>query len=208
MSKQFYVWTRDLHLYIGLVVSPFVILFAVSVILLNHTWIPLGGSGVLRQTTSAVQIPQGLENLDGMARVDGIKEILRQIGVAGEVNFVTFLPKEHRLVVPVVKPGQLISVNIDLDNHTATAQLQKTGFWDALIYLHKTPGPHVVAIRGNWIYTRVWRFFADAVVYTILFISASGIYLWAVLKAERKIGLILLGAGALSFMGAIYAIAL
>jgi SAM-dependent methyltransferase len=72
--------------------------------------------------------------------------------------------------------------------------------------LHKMPGPHNVAIRGNWFATRVWRWFADATIYLTLFISMSGIYLWYVLKAERKIGLTLLTAGALSFFGLIYAV--
>ena len=31
MPRTFYIWTRDLHLYLGLLVSPFLILFAVSV---------------------------------------------------------------------------------------------------------------------------------------------------------------------------------
>jgi hypothetical protein len=32
MNGKFYVWTRDLHLYIGLAISPLVLLFAISVI--------------------------------------------------------------------------------------------------------------------------------------------------------------------------------
>ena len=61
-------------------------------------------------------------------------------------------------------------------------------------------------MRGNWVYTRLWGGLADATVYMLLLISVTGVYLWAVLKAERKIGLVLLGAGALSFAGVIYAI--
>ena len=69
--------------------------------------------------------------------------------------------------------------------------------------LYKTPGPHLGNIRGNWVYTRIWKRAVDGP-YTAPIISASGIYLWAVLKAERKVGLIILGAGAISFMGVIY----
>jgi hypothetical protein len=66
--------------------------------------------------------------------------------------------------------------------------------------------PHNAAVRGNWVYTRLWSWLTDATVYMLLLISVTGVYLWAVLKAERRIGLVLLGAGALSFAGAIYAI--
>src|SRR5205823_6124965 len=38
--KRFYLITRDLHLYVGLFISPFVLLFAISVIFLVHAWIP------------------------------------------------------------------------------------------------------------------------------------------------------------------------
>ena len=58
----------------------------------------------------------------------------------------------------------------------------------------------------NWTYMRAWRWLADATVYLILFISVSGVYLLYVLRAERKIGAILLVAGALLFFGMTYAL--
>jgi len=154
--------------------------------------------------TVAVQIPPGLEHLEGMARLVEVKKIMRQLGVTGEVSFISFRPKDACLVVPIIKPGQEITLDLYLRSNTAKIEQRNTGIWNALMYLHKSPGPHNTAIRGNWVYTKIWRWFADAVVYLILFISATGIYLWAVLKAERKIGLILLGVGAISFMGVIY----
>lgn len=33
-----------------------------------------------------------------------------------------------------------------------------------------------------------------------LFLTATGIYLWTILKAERRVGLIFLGSGMLSFV--------
>jgi hypothetical protein len=36
MKREVYGWIRDLHLYAGLFVSPFVLLFAASVFFLNH----------------------------------------------------------------------------------------------------------------------------------------------------------------------------
>ena len=48
------------------------------------------------------------------------------------------------------------------------------------------PGDH----RGNRVFTRVWTGLIDTVVCAIVLISISGIYLWAVIKAERKTGLI------------------
>jgi hypothetical protein len=175
--------------------------FAISVIFLNHTWIPLGG-GAVRQSTASVNIPQGLEHLYGMARVEKVKEIMRQMGISGEVSFIRL--KDNCLVVPVVKPGHETTLNLFLQSNTATIQERNTGIWDAMDYLHKSPGPHLANIRGNWVYTRIWKWAANATAYLLLFVSASGIYLWAALKAERKVGLIMLCAGVISFMGVVY----
>jgi len=76
-----------------------------------------------------------------------------------------------------------------------------------MAYLHKTPGPHNADLRGNWFWTRVWQWLADGSVYLLLFVSASGVYLWLTLKAERRIGVALLGAGAVSLFGFLYGFA-
>jgi hypothetical protein len=75
-----------------------------------------------------------------------------------------------------------------------------------LVILHKSPGPHLVNIRMNWAYMRVWFWLADATVYLLLFVTVSGVYLSYVLRSERRIGTGLLIAGAISFFGLVYAI--
>jgi uncharacterized iron-regulated membrane protein len=43
MKGQFYRLIRDLHLYFGLFISPFVLVFSVSVFFLVHSWMPRVG---------------------------------------------------------------------------------------------------------------------------------------------------------------------
>jgi hypothetical protein len=203
--KKLYPWTRDLHLYLGLWVSPFVLVFAASVILLNHPAIPLGRAAAVTRT-AAVQFPPALLTANGPARLDSVREIMRQAGVKGEIGNLWVERGEKRFKIVVWQPGREITLFAYLDNRVEITQ-RNTGLLDALNYLHKSPGPHMAAIRGNWLPTRVWGWLADATVYLLLFISASGIYLWAVLRAERRVGLLLLAAGALSFTGIIYALA-
>lgn len=81
------------------------------------------------------------------------------------------------------------------------------GIGEAFVYLHKMPGPHNADVRGNSGLIRVWRVVADATAYILLFITISGIYLWVALRAERRIGLLLLLAGAVSFWGLVYTVA-
>jgi hypothetical protein len=109
-------------------------------------------------------------------------------------------------VFPVSRPGLETMVDVDVDAASATVTRRKTGMFEAAAYLHKMPGPHLVAIRGNWLWTRVWQRFADATIYLTLFISVSGIYLWYALKAERTVGFVLLAAGTVSFFGIVYAV--
>ena len=206
MPKPVYTTTRNLHLYAGLFLSPFVLLFAVSVFYLVHA--PPSAPAPAPPTRAAAGVPVSLalETLSPPDQVAALRPVLATLGVPGEINFIRRLPKEHRLIVPVLLPGSETTVDLDLVARTATITLRPTGFADALVHLHKMPGPHNVALRGNAPYMRLWRYLADATSYGVLFLSLSGLYLWAVLRAERRLGLALLAAGALTCCGLLYAL--
>lgn len=197
-------WTRDLHLYVGLFISPFVLLFAASVFYLNHGKLVLG-TPPLAETHQNLRLPDGFDQLQGREAVDWARQILPQVGVTGEIGFLRDGTEGH-LVFPVSRAGLETTVDLNLDARSATVTRRTMNMWESLAYLHKMPGPHNVAIRGNWVGTQVWRWFADATIYLLLFISASGIYLWCAMTAERRIGLTLLTAGAVTLVGLVYAV--
>jgi hypothetical protein len=153
-----------------------------------------------------LSIPPNLEALSGRERVDAVRTILDQAGVHGEIGFIRHFPNRHRLSIPVIMPGRETILDLDIGTRMATISRRKTGISDALILLHKSPGPHLADIRMNWLPMRVWRWLADATVYLVIFITASGIYLWTVLRSERRTGIALLVAGAVSFFGVVYAL--
>jgi hypothetical protein len=200
-----YRWLRDLHLYFGLFISPFILLFAVSVFYLNHGKL-IVPTDVPADTYRDLQIPDGFDRLKGPEAVGRARQILPQIDVAGEIGFLRYVPHDRHLIFPVTRAGSEATVDVDLDARTAVVTRRRMGVWEAISYLHKMPGPHNVAIRGNWIGTQVWRAFADATIYLLLFISLSGVYLWWAIKVERRVGFALLGAGAVTFFGLIAAI--
>jgi hypothetical protein len=206
MPKAFYVWTRDLHLYIGLFVSPFLIVFAASVFFVNHVPVSPADADTAVETFSDLQVPEGIEQARDMDRVRLAQSVLPQLGVVGEINFIRLLPEERRLVIPVVRPGVEATIDLNIAARTAKVSRRRIGLGETISYLHRSPGPHNVSIRGNWFWTGAWRWVADATVYLILFLSVSGIYLWAALRSERRIGLMLLAAGAVSFFGIVYAV--
>jgi hypothetical protein len=194
-SRAFYQRTRDLHLYAGLFVSPFVLVYAISAIVLNHAVLPWGSRQAppVRSDTVRVAVVDGENSLAVAAQVR------RQIGVRGEIGFVSRKPGSPRLSFPIQTPGRTTRVQVDLSAGRATLEQRESGAWDAMIYLHKMPGPHNANIRGNWLFTRLWGWLADTTVYALLFLSASGVYLWTALRADRRTGLLLLGAGVLTF---------
>ena len=206
VERTAYRWTRDLHLYFGLFISPFVIAFAVSVFFLNHAKIDTSAATSVAIVRD-VQIPAGMEALRGRAAVDRARDIVVQVGVTGEIGFVRYVPTEQRYVIPVSRPGVETIVDVDVAKRTVAVSRRRTGVLESLAYLHKSPGPHNADLRGNWFWTRAWRWMADGTVYLVLFVSATGLYLWLAIKAERRLGLALLGAGAVSFIGFLYALA-
>jgi hypothetical protein len=207
MRGRFYRIIRDLHLYLGLFISPFVLVFSLSVFFLVHTWLPKIGPGASQtRVVSGLPLPANLPTLSGRSLIDALRPALEKAEVPGEVGFVRHLVKEESLIIPVTIPGRETIVTISFASREATIVTRETGLAEALATLHKSPGGHAPAIRMNWFYMKAWRWMADATVYLILFISVSGIYLWYVLRAERKVGFILLLAGGVSFFVMAYVV--
>jgi hypothetical protein len=205
MRGRFYRLIRDLHLYLGLFSSPFVLVFAISVFFLVHTWLPkFAPETSLTRVVSALPLPADLQTLSGRPLIDALKPALEKADVHGEVGFLQHMVKEEKLIIPVMVPGRQTIVTISIASREATIVTRETGLADAMATLHRSPGEHAPAIRMNWFYLQAWRWLADTTAYLVLFISVSGIYLWYVLPAERRVGFVLLFAGALSLFGLAY----
>ena len=196
-------------MYFGLFLSPFILLFSVSVFYLVHALAlrPPPATADTSRTVADVQLPAGVAQMQGRARVDALRPVLDRLGVRGEVDFIRRVASEHLLVIPVRLPDRDTTVSVDYEARVATVISRQQSLGDALVYLHKMPGPHNVDVRGNSWAIRAWSILADVTAYVLLFITVSGIYLWVALRAERRIGLALIAAGALTLAGLVYAIA-
>jgi hypothetical protein len=140
--RRFYLVTRDLHLYIGLFLSPFVLVFAVSVVYLVHGLAPRPSPGPSdpSRTVANIDITANIAGLQGRARVDALRPVLEQLDVQGEVDFVRHIASEHRLIVPVRLPGRDTVVTIDYEQRTANVSSRNRPMREAFVYLHKMPG--------------------------------------------------------------------
>ena len=206
-AASFYASTRDLHLYAGLFLAPFILVFAVTAVLFNHPRLMNHGTPVVEKLAIPyVFIPEEALRLTGMAQLEALRPALRRAGISGELGPVIYKRDHRQLVIMAMKPGESSTLEVDLRDGNAMLERTRSGLREALLYLHKYPGQHLAAIRGNSLHMRVWRILADATVYLLLFIMVSGIYLWTVLKSERRIGIVLLAAGLICFGLALYGI--
>ena len=208
MNKRFYTVTRDLHLYLGLFISPFVLVFSVSVFFFVHAIVPrFSAETTQTRVATAVALPPDLLKLSGRPLIDALKPTLLSINVPGEIGFIRHVVSDDTLVIPVSIPGRATTVTIRIAQREATIVTRETGLADALMTLHRSPGEHSPALSMNWFPMRAWRWFSDATAYLTLFITVSGVYLWYVLRAERRIGYVLLGMGTFVFLGLAYVVA-
>ncbi len=201
-GRRLHGWTRDLHLYAGLFLSPFILIFAFSTLALNHPGHIRAAAEAGAPWTQPVTFDPNAPGTLVQAR-----SILGQLRLTGEIDNIMHNKKAGRLTIPVSKPGELTTVTVDLASSVATVQRKVEGMAAALIYLHKRPGPHLVMFRGNWSYMAAWTRLADATVYGTFFLTATGLYLWWFFKAERRLGWVLLAAGLLTVGGLATAIA-
>lgn len=197
---------RQFHLLAGLCVSPFLVVFALSVFFLVHSWLPGTRPEPNTRTVTGFALPPDLESRRGREQIAALRTVLDALAVRGEIGFVRFSPSARRFNLPVTVPGRETAVELHVATSTARIVTRATGVADAMISLHKMPGPHNVAIRGNSLHVQIWRWLADATTCLLLAVTASGVYLWAMLRAERPVGLVLLAAGALSLGGLLHAL--
>jgi hypothetical protein len=190
-SKALYLWLRDLHLYFGLAVSPLVLVFLVSTVLLNHGWKPV-------VAVATVTVP--VEVRGPVDTVDQAREILNRLGISGQILRARNFMQGNRVNIPVVTPRRRTTVNVDLQRQQAEIRTQTTGFLNSVVFLHVMPGPHRPPGAPNWLFLRMWAWIADGIVGMVIFLTLTGVYLWAVLKGERRIGLVLIATGLASFV--------
>src|SRR5438445_8749117 len=113
MRGRFYRIIRDLHLYFGLFISPFVLVFAISVFFLVHSWLPrIASETSTTRVVSALPLPQALTTLSGRPLINGLRPALEKEVVPAEVGSLGHLVKEQKLFIPVTIPERETTVTI------------------------------------------------------------------------------------------------
>ena len=199
--KDYYALVRAFHIYAGLFISPFILIFCISVLAFNHPDFlnrinPVQSSKEIKVRLDC--IPYDSTNL-GTARA-----ILMDLKINGEIDFIN--KNDSQISFPVNKPGLKTWIAVNTKNDSVIIVQQKEGSVRAMNFLHIMPGQHNVAMRGNSVFMKIWKITVDAVVYLVLLLLLSGIYLWYIPESELRAGLYSLMLGLLLFAGLLYLI--
>lgn len=192
-ERKFSLWNRRLHYYVGLYFLFFVWLFALTGLLLNHHWsfAEFWPNRKVTDSAHAILVPPA------GAPLDNARDLMRQLGVAGEIQWVNTRPVADRLEFRVNRPGQNIEIKADFILRRATVQRTDVNTWGVLHVLHTFTGVRAndPANQRDWILTTVWALAMDAVAAGLIFMVGSGIVMWLGLSGKRLVGMIALASG-------------
>ena len=180
-------FVRRAHLYTALFLLPWVIMFGVSTIPINHQTPETAEWTRLGEHTFDAQVPGPEENLRPLGRqmmnaagIEGgywVYRVNPQQVQAGHPDFLApvrlnYFARENRLVVE----RRPFSLRPFLSGMHTRGGYDMGGLWDS-----------------------VWAVFVDAVCVGLILWIASGIYMWWGLPTTRRWGWIALGAGVVCF---------
>ena len=194
---EFLVWNRRFHYYLGLYLLFFCWLFAFTGLLLNHPrwqFAQFWPNRVQTTTEHQFQIPAGATDLERA------RDLMRQFGIAGEIQFPAAQPSGAPFAFQVSRPGLVIEVKADLNSGRATLQRHDVNAWGVMHVLHTFIGVRAGDTRNarDWTLTTVWALSMDAVAAGLIVMVFSSYIMWYQLKPKRRGGIIALVLGFVS----------
>ncbi|MBI2929923.1 MAG: hypothetical protein HYY24_30055 [Verrucomicrobia bacterium] len=194
-SQWLSFWNRKLHIYLGLYFLVFLWLFSISGLLLNHSWRFTEFWEQRRQSTNEhrIELPQAATDL-GRAR-----DIMKQLGIAGEVEWTAAQPTTNRFDFRVARPGRMMTVKADFGKRIATVEETRVNAWGIVRMLHTFTGVQTNAVRAerDWLLTKLWSLSMDALAVGLIALVLSSLVMAVELRGKWLGAGIALGLGIL-----------
>jgi hypothetical protein len=187
------VWSRKLHYYLGLYLLFFVWLFALTGLVLNHgTWIPNPQAG-----RNILNYDQPIHPPKGPSLLDDARDVMRQLNIAGEIDWLATPGVPGRFDFRVNRPGTNFDIKVDLNAERAAVQRVTLDGWNAARILHTFTGVRAAnpANTRDWSLTTVWALAMDAVAVGLVAMVGTSLWMWWGLKAKRVGGIVALATG-------------
>jgi hypothetical protein len=187
-------WNRKLHFYLGLYFLFFLWLFALTGLLLNHSqWSFAEFWPMRKQSKFERPIARPAPGSD-LAQA---KELMRQLGLAGEIDWTARRADENRLDFRVGRPGRFWEIRADFERGQAAVQQTEVNGWGIVHVLHTFTGVRTGDTRNSrdWILTSLWAWSMDAFAVGLIAMVLGSYYMWWRLRHKRTAGAIALGLG-------------
>src|SRR5947199_10286762 len=126
-------------------------------------------------------------------------DILRQLGIEGEIMWTTTRTDPNQFDFQVRRPGHFFFIKADLAQKRVTVRRAEVNPWGVIKALHSFTGVQMDDPRNSrdWALTSLWAFSMDAVAAGLIFMVLSSWYMWLELPQKRLPGAIVLGLGSL-----------
>jgi hypothetical protein len=189
---SFLLLVRRTHLYLGLFLLPWVIMFGVSSIPLNHT-----AEGDQPAWTRVAEVAFSVEPPSGSSaeslRPFG-EQLMKAAGVSG--GFYVFRPNPRQLNVNLPNFLHPIRIMYDIDAKHLVMERREFAWRQFLSGMHTRGGYN---LGGFW--DSVWAVFVDLVAVALLAWIASGLFMWWKLPGTglRRWGWLAIAGGLISF---------
>ena len=194
----FECWNRKLHYYAGLFLLFFIWLFGFSGLLLNHPTWSFAESWNNRKERNydremTVPGPEAKGDL-GQAR-----EIMRQLGIEGEILWTTTRTDANLFDFQVRRPGHFFFIKADFVKKRVSVRQSDVNLWGVIKVLHTFTGVQMDDPRNSrdWALTSFWAYSMDAVAAGLIFMVLTSLYMWWELPRKRRSGAVVLGLGSL-----------
>ena len=191
---SFLVWNRRVHFYLGLYFLFFIWLFAFTGLLLNHPrWqFAQFWPNRIQNTTEHT-----LQSVTAVADIDRARDVMRQLGITGEIQWPATQPVDGPFTFQVNRPGLNVDVKADLQAGHATVQRTQLNAWGAMHVLHTFTGAPAPDSRNrrDWTLTTVWALSMDAVAAGLIVMVLGSYIMWFRLRAKRLGGIVALALG-------------
>ena len=173
-----YKIVRNIHLLLASFSLPFVVMYGVSAVQMSHSaWFQMKPAVHERE----MSITAGLTDARAIARA--IMD--RDRTVKGEVSNIQ--PNDTGVGLRIVVPGTVHEVRYERASGVARVRTSVAGVMGMLNRLH-----HWAGFWHEPASMKVWGFFVAIASTALVFLGASGIYMWFTRRSERRLGIALL----------------
>lgn len=172
---------RGVHLSTGLFCLAFLAMYSISGVQMAHRrWFPLRE----RVSERSLRLAPGLT---------GARAAARQLSIGGELAAVRASSNAQGpgLHFRIVRPGAVDEVDYSAATGEANVRTVTAGFIGMLNRIHQTEG-----MWHDYGWLNAWAGILGLVSLGLLTMGATGLYLWFRNHAERRVGCVLLAAGA------------